>query len=149
MRSCGAEACLSREKHKNAAHGDSTCLPTAIRNMTEGLGAAATLVCTSADSAYVNGLDMLRFNGTLVVVSVQEGAEYAIFNASPNAFLFTQKSIVGSSVGNYRESAEVMDLSQRGVIRPRVDLEKLENLQAEFERMERGQLEGKVVLEIE
>jgi hypothetical protein len=50
----------------------------------------------------------------------------------PNAFLFTQ-SIVGSSVGNYRESLEVKGLAQRGVIRFCVEVERLRDLQGVFE----------------
>ncbi|KAB8078647.1 hypothetical protein BDV29DRAFT_187778 [Aspergillus leporis] len=64
-----------------------------------------------SDSAYACGLEMLRFNAVLVVVG----------------------SIVGSSVGNYRESLEVKGLAQRGVIRFCVEVERLRDLQGVFE----------------
>ncbi|KAL3479540.1 chaperonin 10-like protein [Aspergillus californicus] len=137
VRSCGAEDYLSLEQGN---------LATAVKKRTGGLGAVAVLVCTGEDTAFAEGIDMLRFNGVLVVVGVQEGTERPIPNACPNAFLFNQTSIVGSSVGNYRESIEVMDLARRGIIQAHVTVEPLENLQSVFERMETGKLKGKVVL---
>ncbi|KAJ5113837.1 hypothetical protein N7456_002371 [Penicillium angulare] len=139
IKECGAEVFLALEQ------GDRM---HAIYRQTEGLGAAAVLVCTGEDSAFTEAIEMLRFNGVAVVVGVQEGTERPISSACPNAFLFKQTSIVGSSVGTYRESVEVMELARRGILQPCVNLEPLENLQNVFERMEAGTLKGKVVLNI-
>ncbi|CRG88782.1 alcohol dehydrogenase, putative [Talaromyces islandicus] len=141
VRSCGAELFVSLEEGRDG-------VIKRVQQETDGIGAAAVLVCTGEDSAFREGLDMLGFNGVLVVVGVQEGKERPIENASPNLFLFMQKQIVGSSVGNYREAVAVMDLARRGIITPNVQMDRLENLQSVFERMEKGQLEGKAVLEI-
>ncbi|KAF4768382.1 hypothetical protein HAV15_002638 [Penicillium sp. str.  len=139
VRSCGAEAFISLEQ------GDRV---STVLKLTGGLGAASVLVCTGEDSTYAEALDMLRFNGVAVVVGVQEGRERPIANASPNVFLFKQLSIIGSSVGNYREAVEVMDLARRGIVKAHVTVEPMSNLQSVFERMEAGKLTGKVVLSI-
>ncbi|OJJ52339.1 hypothetical protein ASPSYDRAFT_137854 [Aspergillus sydowii CBS 593.65] len=139
VRSCGAESFISLEQSDRVSMA---------LNLTGGLGAAAVLVCTGEDSAFAEGLDMLRFNGVAVVVGVQEGRERPIANASPNVFLFKQLSIIGSSVGSYRESVEVMDLARRGIVKAHVTVEPMSNLQSVFERMEAGKLTGKVVLSI-
>lgn len=140
VRSCGAETYLVLE--------DTKCLVESVKKGTNELGAAAILVCTGEDSAYSQALAMLRFNGVLVVVGVQEGKERSIENACPNAFLFNQSIIAGSSVGNYGESVEVMEFARRGLIQTHVQVDKLENLQAVFEQMAKGEISGKVVLEI-
>lgn len=140
VRSCGVETYLALEETKS--------LVKSVKAETNELGAAAALVCTGEDSAYSQALDMLRFNGVLVVVGVQEGKERPIENACPNAFLFNQSMIVGSSVGNYGEAVEVMNLARRGLIQTHVQVDKLDNLQAVFELMEKQEIRGKVVLEI-
>ncbi|KAJ5394971.1 uncharacterized protein N7487_009274 [Penicillium crustosum] len=140
VRSCGVETYLALEETKS--------LVNSVKAETNELGAAAALVCTGEDSAYSQALDMLRFNGVLVVVGVQEGKERPIENACPNAFLFNQSMIVGSSVGNYGEAVEVMNLARRGLIQTHVQVDKLDNLQAVFELMEKQEIRGKVVLEI-
>ncbi|CAI7657352.1 unnamed protein product [Penicillium crustosum] len=140
VRSCGVETYLALEETKS--------LVKSVKAETNELGAAAALVCTGEDSAYSQALDMLRFNGVLVVVGVQEGKERPIENACPNAFLFNQSMIVGSSVGNYGEAVEVMNLARRGLIQTHVQVDKLDNLQAVFELMEKQEIREKVVLEI-
>lgn len=149
-RDCSTEEYLALGDY-DSTHTDSdiSAMSQAVKHITGGPGAAAALVCTGNDSAFGECLDMLRFNGMLVVAGVQEGKERPIANAGPNLFLFAQKGIVGFSVGNYKESVEVMDLAQRGLIKPRVEVRKLDDLQCAFERMERGELDGKVVLEIQ
>ncbi|KAL2851879.1 chaperonin 10-like protein [Aspergillus pseudoustus] len=140
VRSCGAEAFIALDQTDDRV--------SPVMKITSGQGAAGVLVCTGADSAFAEGLEMLRFNGVAVVVGVQEGRERPIANASPNMFLFKQLSIVGSSVGNYREAVEVMDLARRGIVKAHVTVEPLSNLQSVFERMDAGELMGKVVLNI-
>ncbi|KAL4781070.1 chaperonin 10-like protein [Aspergillus varians] len=139
VRSCGIEVFLSLEQGNHVE---------AVKARTKGLGASSVLVCTGEDAAFAEGIDMLRFNGVLVVVGVQQGDERPISSACPNSFLFNQTSIIGSSVGNYREAVEVMDLARRGIIHPHVSVEPLGSLQHVFECMEENKLEGKVVLKM-
>jgi propanol-preferring alcohol dehydrogenase len=84
-RSCGGVAFISLEQRDRVS---------AVLSLTDGLGAAGALVCTGEDSAFAEGLDMLRFNGVAVVVRVQEGRDRPIANASPNVFLFKQLSVI-------------------------------------------------------
>ena len=72
----------------------------------------------------------------------------AIANATPNMLLFTQLNIVGSAVGNKKDAADTLDLAARGVIRARIQIDKMENLVSVFEKMHSGQSKGKTVVEI-
>ena len=54
--------------------------------------------------------------------------------------------IVCSIVGNRQEAIEALNLAATANIRPKITLESLENLGSVFERMEKGQIAGRVVL---
>ncbi|KAK9437174.1 alcohol dehydrogenase [Metarhizium brunneum] len=144
---CGVEEFLALEDYSMGLQRQYEVVQ-AVRKLTDGLGVAAAVVCTGEASAYSWGFECLRFNGTLVVVGVQEGDETPICSASPNAFLFHQRRIVGSSVDNRLDAIEVMKLAARGIVKPHFTLRSLEELGDIFEEMERGELLGKVVVEV-
>jgi propanol-preferring alcohol dehydrogenase len=62
--------------------------------------------------------------------------------------VFKQLSIHGSAVGNRRDALEVLDLVARGIVKPHVRTEKMENLNEVFEDMERGLISGRVVIDL-
>lgn len=144
---CGVEEFLALEDYSMGLQRQYEVVQ-AVRKLTDGLGVAAAVVCTGEASAYSWGFECLRFNGTLVVVGVQEGDETPICSASPNAFLFHQRRIVGSSVGNRLDAIEVMQLAARGIVKPHFTLRSLEELGDIFEEMEQGELLGNVVVEV-
>lgn len=51
-------------------------------------------------------------------------------------------------MGNRRDALEVLDFVARGVIKPHVRTEELEKLTDIFEEMHRGQLNGRVVIDL-
>jgi propanol-preferring alcohol dehydrogenase len=147
VRACGAEEFLAVETYSPDVEHGSELVRAAI-SITGGQGATAAVVCTGVSTAFSRGLEILKFNGTLVVVGVQEGEELPISSASPNTFLFTQRSIVGSSVGNRKDAFDIMELAARGIVKPQFDLKPMEKLQETFQAMAAGKLLGKVVIEI-
>lgn len=119
-----------------------------VQSLTGGLGAHAAVVCTAANAAYAQAIDLLRFGGTMVCVGIPEGENVDIAGANPGAITTKQLTITGSAVGNRHEAIRTLDFAERGVIKAHHAIEKLENLTDIFERMEQGKLQGRVVLDL-
>lgn len=68
VKECGAEVFLDITKFKDDAE-----MTDAVLAATDGLGAAAVIVCTASNRAYAQALSFLRFGGTLVCVGMPEG----------------------------------------------------------------------------
>lgn len=56
-------------------------------------------------------------------------------------------SIKGSYVGNRKDSAEALDFFRRGLIKAPFKVVGLSELQSVFEKMEKGQITGRYVLD--
>jgi alcohol dehydrogenase, propanol-preferring len=127
---------------------DDNAIIAEVKKLTGGLGAHAAIVCTSSNRAYSQALNFLRFNGTLVCVGIPEGGQTPIATADPFNLIVDQKSIVAVAVGNREEANEVLDFAARGVIKADVRVEPMEKLTDVFKEMEKGQLHGRVVLDL-
>jgi propanol-preferring alcohol dehydrogenase len=57
-------------------------------------------------------------------------------------------TIIGVIVGDRKDAIEVMQLAERGIVKTRLLRAKMEDLTEVFQKMEDGQLIGKVVLEL-
>lgn len=120
-----------------------------VKSLTgDGLGAHAVIVCTAANAAYSQAVGFLRFDATLVCVGIPEGDMVPIASATPGILVNSQMTITGSAVGNRKDAMETLDYAARGVIKVHYEIEKMENLTSVFERMEKGQLQGRVVLDL-
>lgn len=119
-----------------------------VQSLTDGLGAHAALVCTAANAAYAQAMDLLRFNGTLVCVGIPEGDFVSIAGAVPGVIAAKQLNITGSAVGSRAEAIRTLEFAERGIIKAHYEIDKPENLTDIFERMEQGQLQGRVVLDL-
>lgn len=95
------------------------------------------------------GMDLLRFGGTLVCVGIPEGDLQPIAKAFPQTLVVKAQKIVGVAVGDRQEAVETLDLAARGVIKTHFRTEKLENLDEVFKQMEKGELNGRVVLDLQ
>ena len=96
-----------------------------------------------------SAMDLLRFGGTLVCVGLPEGEMKPIAHAFPQILVAKALKIVGVAVGNKKEAIEVLDLAARGVIKTHYRTEKMEKLTGIFEEMERQELKGRVVLDMQ
>lgn len=119
-----------------------------VISLTGGVGAHAVIVCTSSNAAYAQALNFLRVNGVLVCVGVPEKEPMPIATAFPATLIVKQLTIIGSAVGTRQEAIEVLDFAARGIIKSHFRAEKMEKLTEVFEEMERGELQGRVVLDL-
>ncbi|KAL5116061.1 hypothetical protein ACEQ8H_006073 [Pleosporales sp. CAS-2024a] len=120
----------------------------AVQALTGGLGAHAVVVCTASNAAYATALDLLRFGGRVVCVGIPEGDVVPIKSASPGLLVAKALQVVGSAVGNRREAMETMDFAARGIVKTHFRTEKMDQLTSVFEEMHRGELKGRVVLDL-
>lgn len=111
-------------------------------------GAKAVVVCTANNAAYAQAIRLLRPKGKVICVGVPEGIVTPIDGADAGNFVAKQMSIEGSAVGNRIEALEVMAFAARGLIKPQITIEKLENLAGVFRSMHEGNLQGRVVLDL-
>lgn len=120
-----------------------------VMKVTGGLGAHAVLVLTAANGAYAMGMGLLRFAGTLVAVGLPEGELKPIATAFPQVMVAKEQKIVGVAVGNRKEAIETLDLAARGIIKTHYKTIGMDKLTDTFEAMHRGELQGRVVLDLQ
>ncbi|KAI0400180.1 alcohol dehydrogenase-like protein [Xylaria palmicola] len=113
-----------------------------------GLGASAVIVCAASNRAYAQAFPMLRFGGTLVCVGIPEGDAVAIAGAAPGPIIGLHHKIVAATVGNRREAVEVLEMATRGIVKFPVRTVGMGALQSVFEEMGRGELVGRVVMDL-
>jgi alcohol dehydrogenase, propanol-preferring len=93
-------------------------------------------------------MGMLRFGGTLVCVGLPEGDLKPIATAFPQVMVAKAQRIVGVAVGDRREAIETLELAERGVVKVHFRTAKMGELTGVFEEMDRGELKGRVVLDL-
>ncbi|CZT01525.1 hypothetical protein WAI453_006968 [Rhynchosporium graminicola] len=143
VKDCGAEVFLDITKY------DDKSIAEEVKKITGGLGASAVIVCTAANKAYAQALDLLRFGGTLVCVGMPEGDSVPIAKAYPAAMVQNSHNIKGSAVGNQREALEVLDMAARGIVKTRLRTEPMEKLTEVFQEMSKGKMQGRVVIDLQ
>ncbi|KAH8888016.1 alcohol dehydrogenase II [Thozetella sp. PMI_491] len=148
VRSQGAEVFIDISKYSRDEEGSASLRADVKASTTKGLGAAAVVVCTGSKAAYAQAMGFLGLGGTLVCVGLPEGIPENIPGSSPGALIGMEKRIVGSAVGNRKDAIDVLDLALRGVVKTQVVVEPMSNLTSVFERMDKGQLHGRVVLDL-
>jgi len=94
-------------------------------------------------------MTLLRFGGTLVCVGLPEGDLKPIATAYPSVMVAKAQKIVAVAVGDRKEAMETLDLAARGVIKTHYRTEKMDKLTSIFEEMGRGELKGRVVLDLQ
>ncbi|OJJ81180.1 zinc-dependent alcohol dehydrogenase [Aspergillus glaucus CBS 516.65] len=119
-----------------------------VKSLSDGLGAHAVVVCTSANVAYAQSMGFLRFNGTMVCVGVPEGDQQAIATAFPGRMIIGHQTITGSAVGNRTDAIETLNFAARGIIKAHCRTEKMDALTSIFEEMGQGKVQGRVVLDL-
>ncbi|KAF2036077.1 GroES-like protein [Setomelanomma holmii] len=120
----------------------------AVKALTNGLGAHAVVVCTANNAAYASSLDLLRFGGRVVCVGIPEGDAVPMKSASPGMIVGKALQAVGSAVGNRKEAIETMNFAARGIVKTHYRVEKMDKLTSVFEEMHKGELKGRVVLDL-
>jgi len=130
-------------------HTTSKDVAADVQALTGGLGAQAVLVLTAANGAYASGMQLLKFGGTLVCVGLPEGELQPIATCFPQVMVAKEQRVVGSAVGNRKEAIETLDLAARGIIKTHFRTAKMEDLTGIFEEMDKGKIQGRVVLDLQ
>lgn len=105
-------------------------------------GAHGVLVTAVSRSAFAQGVGMLHKRGTMTLVGLPPG-DFAlpIFDVVLNA-----KTVRGSIVGTRKDLIEALAFAAEGKVHAHYTTDRLENVNAIFERMKKGAIDGRVVL---
>ena len=115
-----------------------------VRNLT-GVG-ADVVVDSVGEQTWEASLRALRPGGRLVTCGATTGPHVSI---DIRKLFWFQWSLLGSTMGNHREFAEIVALAERGHLRPVIDsVTPLADGVAAFRRMANGQQLGKLVIEV-
>ncbi|MDO5692021.1 MAG: alcohol dehydrogenase catalytic domain-containing protein [Pseudomonadota bacterium] len=104
--------------------------------------ADVAIVTSAAKPAYDTALRALRPGGTVAVVGLP--SEPLSFSAL--ALVGLEANIVAASVGTREDMRAVLDMAAQGQLRCLTETQPLEEVNAVFERMRRGHIQGRVVL---
>ena len=105
-------------------------------------GADGVLVTAPSRPAFAQGAGMLGKRGTMVLIGLPGGTfELDIFDMVAGC-----KSIRGSSVGTRADLAEALAFAGEGKVKSHYTTDKLDNVNAVFDKMRRGAIEGRVVV---
>jgi NADPH:quinone reductase-like Zn-dependent oxidoreductase len=116
-----------------------------VRSETGGRG-ADVVVDSVGEATWANSLRALRRGGRLVVCGATTGPAVSF---DLRRLFWHQWSVLGSTMGNRREFAEIVRLAQEGKLWPVVDsVVPLADGAAAYERMQRGEQTGKLVIEV-
>ena len=107
-------------------------------------GAHGVLVTAASRSAFAQALGMLHKRGTMSLVGLPPG-DFAlpIFDVVLNA-----KTVRGSIVGTRLDLMESMGFVAEGLVRTVFTEERLDDINAVFDRMRLGDIEGRIVIRI-
>lgn len=131
---------LGAEVTVNAREQD----PAAYLKETIG-GAHGALVTAVSPKAFEQSIGMTRRGGTIALNGLPPGD----FPLSIFDMVLNGTTVRGSIVGTRQDLQEALDFAGEGKVKATVATEKLENINAVFERMHKGQIEGRIVLDIE
>jgi len=107
-------------------------------------GMHGALVTAVSPIAFKQGLETLRRKGTMVLNGLPSGSfDLSIFDTVLNRI-----TIRGSIVGTRKDLQEAIQFAVEGKVKATVTAAKLEDVNDVFEKMKKGEIEGRVVLEI-
>jgi len=107
-------------------------------------GMHGCLVTAVSPIAFTQGLQTLRRRGTMALNGLPPGTfDLDIFNAVLNRI-----TIRGSIVGTRKDLQEAINFAAEGKVKANVTAARLEDVNEVFDKMKKGQIEGRMVLEI-
>ena len=107
-------------------------------------GMHGVLVTAVSPIAFRQGIDTLRRKGTISLNGLPPGSfDLPIFETVLNRY-----TIRGSIVGTRKDMQEAIGFATEGKVKASVHVGKLEDINAIFDDMKKGRIEGRVVLEI-
>ncbi|HCB47722.1 MAG TPA: alcohol dehydrogenase AdhP [Algoriphagus sp.] len=107
-------------------------------------GVHGVLVTAVSPVAFRQALDLLRRKGTLVMNGLPPGSfDLPIFGTVLNRY-----TVRGSIVGTRKDLQEAIDFAMEGKVTTTVKSAPLEDINLIFDQMKKGQIEGRMVLDI-
>ncbi len=123
----------------NAKNGDPI---EAVRTATDG-GAHGVLITAPSLAAFKQGVGMTRKHGTCVLVGLPPGEfPVPLFDVVANCI-----TVRGSFVGNRADMAECLAFAAQGKVKADIELQPLSAINDVFERLEKGDVASRVVLD--
>jgi alcohol dehydrogenase, propanol-preferring len=123
----------------NAKDGD----PAAALKKQTGGGAHGVLITAPSLIAFKQGVAMTRKRGTCVLVGLPPGEfPVPLFDVVANCV-----TIRGSFVGTRQDMAEALSFAAEGKVKADIELQPLLSINQVFERLERGDVPSRVVLD--
>ena len=123
----------------NAKAGD----PAAVLKKETGGGAHGVLITAPSLTAFKQGVGMTRKRGTCVLVGLPPGEfPVPLFDVVANCI-----TIRGSFVGTRQDMAEALAFAAGGKVKADIELQPLSSINQIFDRLERGEVASRVVLE--
>jgi propanol-preferring alcohol dehydrogenase len=114
-----------------------------IKNLVGGVQAAVSVAVTT--KAFEQAYRSVKRGGTLVVVGLPNAdLPIPIFDTVLNGV-----TVKGSIVGTRKDLQEALEFAAQGKVRTNIEIQPLENINEIFDRMENGQINGRVVLTFE
>lgn len=109
-----------------------------------GGGMHGVLVTAVSPVAFTQAIGALRRKGTVSLTGLPPGSfDLSIFNTVLNRY-----TIRGSIVGTRKDMQEAIEFAVEGKVKATVQAEELENINVVFDKMKKGEINGRIVLEI-
>ena len=139
-----AEDKLTLAAASGADHTINAATTDAAAEIQQGGGVEGVLVTAVSRSSFAQAVAMLGRGGTMSLVGLPPGGfELPIFEV-----VLMRKTIRGSIVGTRNDLSEALAFAAEGRVAAHVTTDRLDNINAIFDRMEQGQIEGRVVMEL-
>ena len=123
----------------NARYADAE---VAVKKGTNG-GAHGVLITAPSLGAFRQGVAMTRKRGICVLVGLPPGDfPVPLFDIVANCI-----TIRGSFVGNREDMAETLAFAAEGKVKADIELQPLSAINAIFDRLEHGKVDGRIVLD--
>lgn len=107
-------------------------------------GVHGALITAVSPIAFKQGIDVLRKKGTIALNGLPPGSfDLPIFET-----VLKRITVRGSIVGTRKDLQEAIEFAAEGKVKANVTAAKLEDVNDVFEKMKKGQIEGRMVLEI-
>ena len=107
-------------------------------------GMHGVLVTAVSPIAISQGINALRRKGTIALTGLPPGSfDLSIFNTVLNRI-----TVRGSIVGTRKDLQEAIDFAVDGKVKATVHTAKLEDINTIFDEMKKGEIEGRMVMEI-
>jgi propanol-preferring alcohol dehydrogenase len=107
-------------------------------------GVHGALITAVSPIAFKQGIEVLRKKGTIALNGLPPGSfDLPIFET-----VLKRITVRGSIVGTRKDLQEAIEFAAEGKVKANVTAAKLEDVNDVFEKMKKGQIEGRMVLEI-